>query len=285
MTQQPVAVVTGAGGLIGSYLIRTAARYAQTWRVCGLTRKDLELTDRAAVQQTWRALQPQLVIHCAALSRPQQCQTDPRLARIINVDVTARLAELARDIPLIYLSSDLVFDGREGGYEETAAVNPITVYAETKVSAERMVLANPQHTVVRTSLNGGVSPTGDRAFNEEMRLAWQDGRCLTLFTDEFRCPIPAVVTARAVWELAATHQSGLYHVAGTERLSRWQIGQLLAARWPHPKPRMEPGSIRDFSGLPRQPDVSLNCEKVQRLLSFPLPGFSAWLAAHPDEPF
>jgi len=63
-----------------------------------------------------------------------------------------------------------------------------------------------------------------------------------LFTDEFRRPIPAVETARAVWELAALNQPGIYHVAGSERLSRWQIGQLIAARWPQLNPKIEPES-------------------------------------------
>jgi dTDP-4-dehydrorhamnose reductase len=78
---------------------------------------------------------------------------------------------------------------------------------------------------------------------------------------------------------------GLYHVAGSERLSRWQIGQLLAGRWPQLKPRIEPGSLKEYSGAPRAPDTSLNCAKAQDLLSFPLPSLTEWLAAHPDEAF
>ena len=185
----------------------------------------------------FRLQNPQLIIHCAALSKSPECEANPALARKLNVEVTALLAELAADIPLVFLSTDLVFDGRTGNYDETAPVNPLSVYAETKAAAEQVVLANPKHTVIRTSLNGGTSPTGDRGFNEQMRRAWQAGQTLRLFTDEFRSPIPAEVTARAIWELAAQNKPGLYHVAGSERLSRWQIGQLLAARWPELKPR------------------------------------------------
>jgi dTDP-4-dehydrorhamnose reductase len=103
-----------------------------------------------------------------------------------------------------------------------------------------------------------------------------------LFTDEFRCPIPAVETARAVWQLAIQNQPGLYHVAGAERLSRWRIGTLLATRWPELNPKIEPESLRSYRGVPRAPDTSLDCEKAQRCLSFPLPGFSSWLAEHTD---
>jgi len=280
-----LAWITGAGGLIGNYLVRTAPRFAPGWRVRGLTRPDLDLDDSAAVRNTFQKDLPQLVIHCAALSQTPACQKNPELARRLNVDVTARLAELAANIPFIFFSTDLVFDGRTGNYDESAPVRPLGVYAETKVAAEKIVLANPRHTVVRTSLNGGVSPTGDRGFNEQLRRAFARGETLRLFTDEFRCPIPAVVTARAVWELVAQNATGLFHVAGSERLSRLQIGQLLAARWPQFRPKVEGMSLSEFTGPPRTPDTSLNCARAQRRLSFPLPGLSAWLAANPQEIF
>jgi dTDP-4-dehydrorhamnose reductase len=277
--------ITGAGGLIGSHLVRSAPQFMPGAGVVALTRPLLDLTDASAVRGAFRRDHPQLVIHCAALSRSAECEANPSLARKLNVEVTARLAELAAEVPLLFLSTDLVFDGRAGHYDETAAVNPLGVYAHTKVAAEQILLANPAHTVIRTSLNGGPSPAGDRGFNEQMRLAWQAGKTLRLFTDEFRTPIPAEATARAIWELAAHNQPGVYHVAGSERLSRWQIGQLLAARWPQLKPRMEAASLKEYGGAPRAPDTSLNCAKAQQLLSFPLPELTEWLATHPNESF
>ena len=95
----------------------------------------------------------------------------------------------------------------------------------------------------------------------------------------------AAVTARAVWELVALNKPGIYHIAGRERLSRWQIGQLVASRWLQLNPRLEPGSLLDYRGAPRSPDTSLNCAKAQQLLSFPLPGLKEWLDANPTENF
>ncbi len=255
------------------------------WRIAALSRPQLDLTDFAAVRHAFREQKPRLIIHCAALSKSNACQIDPPLARQLNVEVTARLAQLAADIPLIFFSTDLVFDGRRGNYDESASVNPLGVYGETKVAAEATVLANPGHTVIRTSLNGGVSPTGDRGFNEEMRRTWQTGRALRLYTDEFRRPIAAVVTARAVWDLVAHRQPGLYHLAGGSRLSRWQIGQLLAARWPQLNPRLEPASLSEYQGAHRSPDTSLNCSKIQKLLTFQLPGLAEWLTSNPGANF
>jgi dTDP-4-dehydrorhamnose reductase len=277
--------ITGAGGLIGNYLLRTAPRFAPGSTVIGLTRAHLDLTDSPAVRAEFRRQKPQLVIHCAALSKSPDCQANPALARKLNVEVTALLADLAVDIPLFFLSTDLVFDGQAGNYDEAAPVNPLSVYAETKAAAEEVLRANARHTIIRTSLNGGASPTGDRGFNEQMRQTWQAGQTLRLFTDEFRTPIAAEVTARAIWELAGQGRTGLYHVAGGERLSRWQIGQLLAVRWPQLQPRIEAASLKDYRGASRSPDTSLNCAKAQKLLSFRLPGLTEWLSSHPEEAF
>jgi dTDP-4-dehydrorhamnose reductase len=276
---QPLVWITGAGGLIGNCLVQTASCSAPAWRICALTRPELELTDFAAVRAAFKKDSPQLVIHCAALAHTPTCEKDPELARELNVDVTAALAELAANIPFIFYSTDLVFDGLTGNYDESAAPNPLSAYAKTKVEAEHVVLANPKHTVLRTSLNFGTSPTGDRAFNEQMLQAVRRGESLKLFIDEFRCPIPAIETARATWEMAMQNKPGLYHLAGSERLSRRQIGELLAKQWAETNLKIEPGSIRDFRGLPRSPDTSLNCAKIQKLLSFPLPRFSEWICS------
>ena len=277
--------ITGANGLIGNYLVQTAPRFAPHRRVCALTRNQMDLLDCDAVRREFQKDRPQLVIHCAAVSTIAAAQSNPDLARRVNVDATALLAGLAADIPFIFFSSDLVFDGRKGNYAEADAVNPLHLYGETKTAAEQIILRNPRHTVVRTSLNGGTSRAGNRGFNEQLRRSLQTSPGMKLFTDEFRCPIPAVETARAVWDLANQEQTGLFHLAGAEKLSRWQMGQMLVQRWPEVKTKIESGSARDFPGPPRALDTSLNITKVQEVLSVPLPGLTGWLAANPDEQF
>src|ERR1041384_4071813 len=129
--------ITGAGGLIGSYLLQTANEGSGSPRpeILGLTRPMLELTDFAAVRERFRRDNPGLIIHCAALTRAVACEEDPALARKVNVELTRFLAELAADVAFLFISTDLVFDGKEGWYGESAAVNPLTAYAETKVEA------------------------------------------------------------------------------------------------------------------------------------------------------
>jgi dTDP-4-dehydrorhamnose reductase len=278
----PRAVITGAAGLIGQYLVNTASRWAPGWDVRGLSRAELDLTEKSKVEARIRALKPDLLIHCAALSRTKDCERDPDSARRINVEATAHLAQISQDIPFIFLSSGEVFDGKTGWYSETDEPNPINVYGQTKLEAEQAVLQNPRHTVVRIVLTAGTSETGDRSFVEEMSRTAKAGKNVTLYADEFRSPLPAGVIARAIWELVDRNQPGLYHLGGAERLSRWDIGEALLPAYRELTGRLVKGSTRDHVGSPRPPDLSLHCDKIQRLLSFRIPGFREWLTGRTD---
>jgi len=271
-------MITGAGGLIGQYLVKTACRWAPEWHVTGLARADLDLTDHAAVTSVFQRLAPDLAVHCAALSRTKDCEQNPERAFRVNVQATAHVARLSEKIPFIFLSSGEVFDGKTGWYRETDEPNPIHVYGRTKCEAERAVLQNPRHTVVRIVLTAGTSKEGNRSFVEDMCRAAKAGQNVTLYADEFRCPLPAGIIARAVWEVAQRDCPGLYHLGGSERLSRWDIGQALSPWYPELTGHLVKGSSRNHQGAHRPGDLSLNCDKIQRVLSFPIPGFRSWLA-------
>jgi dTDP-4-dehydrorhamnose reductase len=274
----PRAIITGAAGLIGQYFVKTASRWAPGWDVQGLSRAELELTETSKVEARIHALKPDLLIHCAALSRTKACEQDPIQARRINVEATAHLAHLSQDIPFIFLSSGEVFDGNTGWYGEADEPSPINVYGQTKLEAERAVLQNSRHTVIRIVLTAGTSETGDRSFVEDMCRAAKAGQDVTLYADEFRCPLPAGVIARAIWELVDRKQPGLYHLGGSERLSRWEIGEALLPWYPELKGHLIKGSARNHVGSLRPADLSLRCDKIQSLLSFRIPGFCEWLA-------
>jgi len=281
---KPLAWITGAGGLIGSHIVRAAAVHAPNWRVRGLTRSDFDLTDFPEVQRQFEADLPKLLIHCAAMSDPTVCETQHTLTRLVNREATFYLSGLAQDIPMIFISSDLVFDGKHGNYTEQDEPSPLTFYARTKAEAEALVLANLLHSVVRTTLNAGKSPDSDRGIEEQLRLRWAKGDTVKLFIDEYRCPTPAEVTARGIWELALAKRPGLYHLAGSQRLSRLEIGQAIAESRPEWNPKIESCSLRDYAGPPRAPDTSLDCGKLQQILSFPLTGLREWLVSSATQP-
>jgi dTDP-4-dehydrorhamnose reductase len=281
-SSDPSIWITGAGGLIGHCLMQTCP---STFRAAGILRGDLDLLDATAVEERFKAEQPSGIIHCAAISKSPVCQQNPALAHQTNVTLTQHLAQLSESIPFLFLSSDLVFDGTQGDYRESDQPNPLSIYGETKALAEELVLRNPNHTVIRTSLNGGQSPTGDRGFNEELRRVLRNGQTMNLFTDEYRSPMAAKVTARALWELLAVKASGIFHIAGAEKLSRYDIGRVLTERWGESHGNILAGRLKDYNGPPRAPDTSLCCDKASQILSFPLPSFTQWLKEHAEEPF
>ena len=111
---EPLVWITGANGLIGNYLVQTSPQFAPRWRVRALTRADFDLLDFAAVERAFQKDKPQLIIHCAAITVVSEAQKNPALARRVNVEATKLLAELATEIPFVFFSTDLVFDGRKG---------------------------------------------------------------------------------------------------------------------------------------------------------------------------
>ena len=269
----PLVLITGAAGLIGHYLIRTAPRWAPQWDVRGITRQDVDLTDATCLTGVVRSLKPLAIIHCAALSRTKDCEQDSEQARRINVEATAHLARLSQDIPFIFLSSGEVFDGRTGWYGETDEPNPINVYGHTKWEAERIVLQNSRHTVIRIVLTAGTSQHGDRSFVEDMCRVAKAGKDVTLYADEFRCPLPAGVIARVIWELVDRKQPGLYHLGGSERLSRWEIGETFLPRCPELKGHLMKGSARNHVGSPDPPTYRSAATRSRASCRFAFRGF------------
>ena len=275
------------GGLIGSHVARQAAQHSSKWTAHAWNRANLDLTDHLEIQAAFKRSQPSLIIHCAAMSKSAACDANPYLAQQVNVESTRILCDIAGEVPVWFISTDLVFDGKAGAYSETAEVNPLTFYGRTKVDAERHVLAHPQNAVFRLSLNGGCSPTGDRGFNEEFRRSIERGVQMKLFVDEFRCPAAAATTADVLWRLAhfANLPRGIFHLCGSERLSRFQIGKLLLGRWGMAPSILQPGTLRDHQGPPRSPDTSMTCDRIESLLGSKLPGFQTWLEDNPEAPF
>lgn len=274
-----LAWVTGADGLIGSHIKLSAPFFAPTWKVRGLNRNDFDLTDFEEMQRQFEIDRPALVIHCAALSDPEACELKPAKTRLVNRDSTFFLSRLSEGIPMIFFSSDLVFDGRIGNYNEEDEPSPLSFYAQSKAEAEVLVLSNPMHTVVRTSLTSGQSPKRNRGIEEQLKLRWSKGETVRLFEDEFRKPIAAKIIAQVTWELVAANQTGLFHLAGSERMSRYEIGRLIADMFPELNPKIKPCSLSEHKGVPRPADTSLNCAKLSSLLSFPVPSLRESFAA------
>src|SRR5437868_2139484 len=122
-----VAWITGAGGLIGSHLVRAAP---PGWQVRALTRQHVDLTNALELTRLFVNDEPDLINHSAAISKNPVCDSVALQAWHVNFEVTQRLCALARQKPLIFLSTDLLFDGKKGNYTEYDRTHPLSVYAE-----------------------------------------------------------------------------------------------------------------------------------------------------------
>lgn len=277
--------VTGAGGLIGSNVLKRAVEDPLGCEWIGLTRDDLDLRDHESVRSRFQEESPMGLIHCAAIANTGYCEANAALAFQTNTEVTGMLSGLFAGRSMVFLSTDIVFDGLDGGYAEDSVCRPINVYGRTKRDAEKLVLQEPFHCVLRLSLNGGVSPTRNRGFNEILKRAFEDGDEVSLFEDEYRQPLPVPVTARIILTALRERWSGVFHLGGAERMSRYAIGELLLKRWRIPAARLVPTSLMDFTGGKRAPDTSMDCRKIQSCLDFPIPSLREWLQDHPEASF
>jgi dTDP-4-dehydrorhamnose reductase len=274
-------LVTGAGGLLGSHLVRLAHQGFETLGIChshqpGLPGRtaQVDLTDHVRVERMVREFHPATIVHAGAMSLPVECEKQPELARRVNVDATRHLAMLAGKLParLVFISTDLVFDGKKGNYREEDPVNPLGHYAGTKLEGEQETARHaPDHVIVRATLMVGYSPRGNRSVNETMKLALDRGETLPLFHDEFRNLVGAKNLAECILELGQRTETGIFHLSGPERRSRYDWGVLLARHFGWDLGRLKSVSRHEYQGNPpRPPDVSMDVGKARRLLKTPI---------------
>ena len=264
-------LITGGSSYLGRHLVPRAV--AQGHTVCytyfsqsgpdGADSRQLDLRDETAVRALLREWQPEAIIHTAGSNR------SPDMTAVIGQSANY-LTRHGADCRLVHLSSDVVFDGRHGPYQETDSVSPIHRYGEAKVAAEAIVAQHPNQVTVRTSLIYGLQIM-DRS-TEWISQALQAGEPVTLFTDQLRNPIWADSLSLACLELAGHTYRGILHVAGGQNMTRAEFGLKLLDWWDIQKRR----SLHTGPSGPEWPlDCRLDIGLATNLLQTPLPGFDA----------
>jgi len=267
-------LITGASGQLGGYLARelralgedtVAWSGSRSGELFGVRLVPVDLRDLDRLTSCYREVNPSWVIHAAAVSRVDTCYEDYALARQVNVDGTARLAELAAEngARLTFVSTDLVFDGQVGNYGEDDQATPLSRYGQSKLAAEEVTARFPQHVIARVSLLYGPALNSQPTlfFAQQLR-ALREGTPMKLFEDEWRTPLSLQHAARGLIELAKSDCSGHLHMGGPERMSRFEMGQRLAAVIGADPSMLEP--VRQASVAtpePRPRDVSLNSQR------------------------
>lgn len=281
--------ITGGSGLLGlSWAMALRDRRPVTLglhdRTVALTGVGTHRSSLDTVDDVVRALdvvQPGMVVHTAGLTRVEVCEADPPLAQHANVDLAANvaLACARRGLPLVHVSTDHLFRGDQAVVGETHPIAPQNVYGRTKAEAERRVLdAHPDALVVRTNFYGW-GPRYRASFSDTIVEALRQGEAITLFSDVFYTPILAEVLSRAVHDLVDLKVSGIVHVVCDERISKYDFGLKIAARFRLDPGRIRPGLLADQPALVRRPhDMSLSNKNTCRLLGRALGGIDAHLA-------
>ncbi|MBD1862182.1 MULTISPECIES: NAD(P)-dependent oxidoreductase [Trichocoleus] len=262
-------LITGASGFLGWHLCQIAQRQwdvygtycSQAIAMVGVTALKVDISDFVALKHLFERVQPDAVIHLAAQSSPNYCQTHPEASHAINVTASCNIAGLCSDrvIPCVFSSTDLVFDGLNPPYRETDPVNPVNLYGEQKVLAEAGMRSRyPQTAICRMPLMfGAASPTAT-SFMQPFIQMLRDEQELCLFTDEFRTPASGTTAAQGLL-LALEKVQGYMHLGGEERISRYEFGRLLVEVLGLPETGLKAGRQQDVKmAAPRPPDVSLD---------------------------
>lgn len=188
----------------------------------------LHLNDPAAVAALFATARPALVLHCAGVCDVEVCEASPAFAHDVNVVGTELLlAHAPATTRIVYCSSDHVFGGDAGPYDEDAAPAPVSVYGRTRVQAEALVRARPNTLVIRSGLWIGPSATGRIGHLDWLRHRHRRGLPMTLVADEVRSAVWATDAARRVWDLARSPITGVRHVVATRAVARPDLARHL----------------------------------------------------------
>jgi dTDP-4-dehydrorhamnose reductase len=276
-------LVTGASGLLGSNFVFAAAERGQPLVACHGRRAirlpcagnvALDLLDEAATRRLFDSIRPACIVHCAAAADVDWCESNPEAAYQINADASRRLALIASELGalLVLISTDSVFDGRRGSYDEAQEPTPVNVYGRTKLAAEAFVAAGaPANLVIRTNFIGW-SPGGRRGLAEWVLSRLESGLPVPAFFDIRFSPLHATDLAHIVLDMIAAGLRGLYHVAASDSCTKYEFAMKLAQSFDFDPTGIQRSSI-GAAGLraERPRDTSLQTHKIARDLDKPMP--------------
>ncbi len=288
-------LITGVAGVAGynalEYFYRrypgqvVAIRQRDNWRLVSPAIEVCNAEDRDGLERLFQQYRFKSVLDCAGNCALKSCQLDPEMAWRINVEGVRNLVDVARrhEARLVHLSVDLVYSGiGSGGHVETDPTDPVTVYGETMVAAEELILDQlPSAGILRISLPMGISFNGHAGAIDWIGSRFKKGKPATLYFDEIRTPSYTDCLSVLCETTLAGDLAGLYHAGGPQRLSLFEIAQVINRVGGY-DPKLLLGCQRAAAGPipPRAGNVSLDSSKLGVALGYePL---DAWPA---DERF
>lgn len=265
--------ITGGSGLLGSRFSKFTDEYEVTTTYNKNPKEHsvkLDITDEKDVLNKIESLSPDLVVHPAALTNVDYCEDHKEEAYRINAQGTLNMVKACEkiDSKLIYVSTDFVFDGTEGSYKETDKTNPISYYGLSKLKGEEFVQESDiKSAIVRVSVLYGWHEN----FNYVMWVIdeLKKGNNINIVTDEYNSPTYAENAAEAILKIFSKNKEGIYHIAGDERINRFDFAKNIARVFELDETLINPIKSEDLIRKARRPlDSSLSVEKAKNDLNF-----------------
>jgi dTDP-4-dehydrorhamnose reductase len=282
-------LITGASGLLGSNLVLDAAGDHEVAAIAhrrrvewpGVRSFQADLAEAGAARELMDLVRPEWVIHCAAATDIDACEAEPAQAFRLNRDMAGQVAEAAHAVGarLAHISTDAVFDGERGGYQEDDLSAPINVYGRSKLEGEEAVRAAcPEALIIRTNIYGW------NAVEKKSLAEWfldhlQRGSECRGFADVFVSPLLVNDLGDLLFRMLEAGLRGLYHVAGGDCVSKYEFGVRVAQAFDLDAGRIKRASVK-AGGLraPRGRRLCLAGRKIEADLGVHLPGLRDGLA-------
>lgn len=262
--------VTGSDGQLGSEICRVSTHknygsYLNDYEnVRGTNFIQLDITDRRKFLDLAKKIKPDWIIHCAAMTNVDLCEEQKNMAWSVNVNGTKNAVEASRlaKSNFVYMSTDYVFDGKNGFYTEGDIPNPLNHYAKTKLAGERFVEGLDKYILIRSSViyskrkNNFISWVLDSLKNGSVKAV----------IDQINSPTLNTELAECILKLINKDVNGLYHVAGDERISRHDFAKKIAKIFGFNEEAIEPIKTEQLNQKAMRPkDSSLDTSKIKKL--------------------
>jgi len=270
-------LVTGSAGLVGSQVVKDLIKQNHTVFSCYHDEKPvhgtpipLDLTDQNKIIQTLQETKPDRIIHLAAMTDVDQCETQQELATLLNTKSTEILAKQAakQNAFFIYLSTDYVFDGIKGMKKEDDSTNPLCFYGKSKLEGEFSLnkLAS-SWCIARTSTPFGIHHK-KMSFPLWIKKNLEAKKEIPVLIDQFTSPTYVLNLSKMLIEVATRQITGVIHLAGVTRISRYDLAELVANKLSLDKKFLISTKTNEMTWKSQRPkDSSLNVSLATQILN------------------
>jgi len=265
-------LITGASGLLGRKLVKVLSEGYEvipTHNTHAVHPDSIrmDIVDRNEVARVLSAVKPELVVHAAAETNVDKCETNRELAWSANAEGTRNIALACGKIGarLVYISTDYVFDGEKGLYAEKDEANPVNYYGVTKLEGERFVRELCEDCIIaRTSVLYGWHPSRAN-FATWVIDSLRNGKRISVVEDQYNSPTLADHLAEMIQMILKVPGSEIYHTAGGERISRYSFALKIAEAFNLNKALILPAKVADLAWAAKRPrDSSLCIDKIRK---------------------